>query len=493
MFFGASPSITRNYSAEINARILATPESSRAWPIYFEALREMGKVPLDLQSSLEKPGETSDPSKRVDTWPQHPGDERWPIAAAWVNDRHAAVEKIRRASAMEHLGFPLYDQLPDEYRKYSEDATTLATPSPPRAENPILVSILLPYLGNFRQMARVLTVDARIAAEQHDADRFVADIRAMCGIAHQCDEVNTLINKLVQVAILALAINTAQEPLASDFLDETHLRDLAHIFATFDDGVLQAPLSLEREFLYDTVQRTYSDNGSGDGHMTREGLKLLENYAGENPATREPETAMLITVGGPLSVAGMASRKELLAEADRLYAMAEEEGRVPLYKRDYSRVEAELMRMESSVLSKTRFRVLTELMPAISKVNQSIEQARQTRDGMLAALAVESYRRTRGVYPPTLDALVPALLPAVPQDRFDGTPLKYRLTSEGPSARPLIYSIGVDRTDDGGRGPKDPRIAPNLYLVKTPAGIKSLLADPRTHDQYSGDWILYPK
>ena len=62
-------------------------------------------------------------------------------------------------------------------------------------------------------------------------------------------------------------------------------------------------------------------------------------------------------------------------------------------------------------------------------------------------LAVRAYEQQHGAPPPSLDALVPAYLPAVPQDPFAPKPLVYRRTPTGA----LVYSRGPDGKDDGGR------------------------------------------
>ncbi len=65
----------------------------------------------------------------------------------------------------------------------------------------------------------------------------------------------------------------------------------------------------------------------------------------------------------------------------------------------------------------------------------------------IAALAIERFRRAHDGQPPSsLDALVPEYLSAVPQDPFDGKPLKYRLASDSY----IVYSVERDRMDDGG-------------------------------------------
>jgi hypothetical protein len=63
-----------------------------------------------------------------------------------------------------------------------------------------------------------------------------------------------------------------------------------------------------------------------------------------------------------------------------------------------------------------------------------------------AALAVLLYRRATGQTPRQLAGLVPAYLPAVPLDPFNGEPLRYRIEE----ARCAIYSVAPDRIDNDG-------------------------------------------
>jgi hypothetical protein len=68
----------------------------------------------------------------------------------------------------------------------------------------------------------------------------------------------------------------------------------------------------------------------------------------------------------------------------------------------------------------------------------------------VTAIALKRYHLQHGVYPATLNDLVPAFLPAVPMDFMDGKPLRYKLRSDGDF---LLYSVGLDGVDNGG----DPR------------------------------------
>jgi hypothetical protein len=65
-----------------------------------------------------------------------------------------------------------------------------------------------------------------------------------------------------------------------------------------------------------------------------------------------------------------------------------------------------------------------------------------------SALAIERWRLAHeGRLPDSLSQLVPDFLPAVPADSFDEQPLRYRKLAHGY----VVYSIGPDFTDDGGK------------------------------------------
>jgi hypothetical protein len=68
------------------------------------------------------------------------------------------------------------------------------------------------------------------------------------------------------------------------------------------------------------------------------------------------------------------------------------------------------------------------------------------QDCLAAALAAERYRLASGEWPDSLEALVPLYMTGVPNDPFDGEPIRYLRTDAGIT----IYSIGRDGVDDGG-------------------------------------------
>lgn len=63
------------------------------------------------------------------------------------------------------------------------------------------------------------------------------------------------------------------------------------------------------------------------------------------------------------------------------------------------------------------------------------------------ACALERFRIANARYPERLEELVPQFIGKLPHDPCDGQPFRYRITPEGY----LLYSIGMDRKDDGGK------------------------------------------
>jgi hypothetical protein len=104
------------------------------------------------------------------------------------------------------------------------------------------------------------------------------------------------------------------------------------------------------------------------------------------------------------------------------------------------------------------------------------------RDVTLALLAVEAYHRTHGHYPQTLDQTVPQFLPKIPRDAFGGGPIGYHLAN----GKPVLYSLGVDRDDDGGR--------PYVTEANTIEQTQAMRWRPRgsSSDIVDADWILFP-
>ncbi len=469
-YYWGSTRLTWNYLKEFNAPILATPEHDRAWPIYRQAFLTTTPWPNDAEIRCESPSS--------------PG---WSTLVQYIAANQAALRLYREAAAKPVLGMVISTTPDLEVQRHNQEFPDRFEPPPPdTSDNPPVIGMLFPNLQVMRFGSRMLRVDALEAAQRGDGPRVLADITAMLAMADHCAGQPTLISDLVSIAIVAHAAETvgfitSWRPAA---LDDAAWVGVSHRLAALRGGTIRLRLDGERAFFHDTVQRYYTDDGRGDGHLCPGKSRVLA-WTGDYDGA---EAAASSVVAGPIFSAVVAGRREIVRKYDELMGLVEQEAAVPLWLRDVSRADAELERMKSSPVQQARYLWIAILFPSLSRANYMFEIATQQRDATLVAIALELYHRKNGGYPPTLDALVPQYLPAVPPDRFDGKPIKYKLLD----GKPLLYSVGVNRTDDGGiLAPAKSRTQANQTAKNwiPPSGLPT---NPLEIDKIRGDWILWP-
>jgi hypothetical protein len=196
-----------------------------------------------------------------------------------------------------------------------------------------------------------------------------------------------------------------------------------------------------------------------------------------------------VVIGGwalvPASSIVMPSRRSTQELVRHWLARSEAEGRVPLWDRGPSEVEREIKQCSSSPLGRLYYAPTSSLLSPYSQAFLQCDYFMQRRDATLVAIALELYHRRTGQWPAALDELMPRYLPQVPSDRYDGKPIKYRLVD----GQPLLYSVGADRVDDGGRLPE----ARNAGERPTSRNHRAQeWQPPGTADVARGDWLLWP-
>ena len=140
------------------------------------------------------------------------------------------------------------------------------------------------------------------------------------------------------------------------------------------------------------------------------------------------------------SVSGMLTRDALTAlELENAYLAAAHQ---PLETRvEAADAVAQRVAHVSNRCILTRL-LLPALDAAIRKDANYLVQLQVAR----AALAIERFRLAHSQLPTTLDELIPAYLPVVPEDPFASQPLHYIARKQGFT----IYSVGTDREDNSG-------------------------------------------
>jgi hypothetical protein len=110
--------------------------------------------------------------------------------------------------------------------------------------------------------------------------------------------------------------------------------------------------------------------------------------------------------------------------------------------------QAEIWRTRVLFENTNGFLISPCILPAIAAAQKKSAGGVALLRVAQTVLAVERYRLANtNSLPSSLTELVPQFIPVVPADPFDGKPLRFKLI---PKRGYMVYSIGIDRVDDGG-------------------------------------------
>jgi hypothetical protein len=294
------------------------------------------------------------------------------------------------------------------------------------------ISTLLPHAQRNRSIANLLSYDALCRTHEGDVDGALASCQACVNAGRSLGDEPFLVCQLVRMSCRGTALERAERALAHGEPSEEALARLQHALENEE----REPLFLrgcrgERADL----DRFLAALESGDVPLWR---YLQSYYYWE--ADNKPSW-----VDRALAYAGISTRAQragLLRICDEMVEM----GKLPPEKQEDA--IADLTARAAGLPTMTRRLVMGSRGELMATRQARIWRLRTANIRCaIAMLAVERYRRRCGRWPQALEALVPAQLQVVPLDPYDGKPLRYRELADGV----LIYAIGPDLKDDGGR------------------------------------------
>lgn len=477
----ARPTIAHDYLAEMNREAKDIPSQRRAWPLYRRALEKLEPFPDDDRELNEQ--------AYLHDWPQ---------IAAYLQRNRPAFELARLAADKPRMGLWFGD--PEDERWLRQIYGNHA-PADPR-QSPLL-TLPTPQLDELARLRRLLLADCRRAVTAGEADVFLSNLQTLLGMAgHLRDGTPTVMTELRAFACFGTSLQLTGMLLDEHpaLLGDEQLVDLAHRIATFSGGgTLRARLDGEHMLFEDLLQRIYTDNGAEDGRLTQEGHRIWRRIQEDEPPwdgspLSDWDRAELSFSGTLLSLA-TASRQDVSYMADRLVLRFQAERAGPLWQWQPSTAEEYVQQLLDSPIQRQRYWPVLYSFPGLRHVALRGEILTQQRDAILVAIGLHLYHRRHGQWPRHLDELTPFPLPSVPLDRFSGKLLCYRLV-EG---KPLVYSTGVDRDDDGGRAHRmgnelAERWEPWTKVVQPPRLVNDGFGKViKLGKKFDWDWLLWPQ
>ena len=295
-----------------------------------------------------------------------------------------------------------------------------------------LSSDFFDHFGPLRSAARLLSLEALIAAHDRDEVKFVNSVKAILKLGETLDDEPTCISYLVHVAIDQMACGTIH--VGSGYIDFTaqNAKTLVDELGSRNyQRQLTRALAGERgigwDYFLDFSKLTPDDVPSGPSFSAYPfKYQDLSNYL-------EFMSALVDASSQPFPAA-----LDAASEVSNQY----DNSRTGWQR--YTHIISDLM------------------LPATDSMFSASARIQAINRTTTTAIAAEIYRDEHGMWPSDLTSLVPKYLAKVPNDPFSGLPLRYRRTEAGFQ----IYSFGKDRTDDGGQMRHDggPTYEPDIVL-----------------------------
>jgi len=437
-FLTGKPVVTTNYIAELNNMVRpVADESLNAAPLYNKASKMFEDLPDDIAKLLgKKYYEVTSEEKQV--------------LEKWLTENEEHFQLVIAGS-----------QKPYYWQHY---------------EGEEMMSVLLPHLAGFRRIAFSLRWRVRLLAEKGRYEDAFSDIKACYRLGrHVKGNKVVLIEQLVGVAIEAVAVGSIRDILSEHQFDAATLtvlqKDIEQIIAGEDFGMSFAG---EKLFIYDEIQRCFTEDRFGGGHLYLSRISQI-SFTGD-PHTQTLEELIVGSIFNPeawpvaVKVLFFHPNKQQTREAtDRFYAYCD-----TVAQKTPAQIRAQGIDVEKEYMKIIRDNVLLMILtPALEKVSEIGHRHRTNVEATVTILALQCYKADKGSYPDDLQQLITAgYLRQLPVDVYSEKPLVYRKSDDSF----ILYSIGENFEDDGGKPRTDSKGRPRLW----------------GHDEEDSDAVFWP-
>jgi hypothetical protein len=295
------------------------------------------------------------------------------------------------------------------------------------------ISMPLPELKWLPHAATLLAYDALVKAADGDVRGALDDVTAIYGVAgHVSDPL--LISVMVAIGIDKTATKVLEDVLSSITSAPDLGRLTLPVEATYRRSVRRAMVTEDVIF----GLTTFAALAEGDqGVIDAAATEGLDKWI---PASSIYRVFLMQD--------DLAAYRRVMQEMQQLAA------------KPYYESHQDWKAHNDSWKGRRRGIVTALLAPATEMVVLAANEADAQRLLARTALALVAFKARTGAYPDKLDALVPDLLTRVPLDPFSGRPLRMKRDGAGV----VLYSVGRDMTDDGGRPTEPGKVGGDLVF-----------------------------
>jgi len=284
---------------------------------------------------------------------------------------------------------------------------------------------MFPHYAKIRALARFLSLEAQVDAEKGDVGGAMSASLDAIQMGERLPHGGPLIGMLVGVACQAIGRKQAWRLV--DGLDAAQARAAARRLEIIRTGhVPFADTLQEEEWMGQAGFLELMRRPDWAGELANVIAPDPSGGQSANPLGREVFITRIRLMG----------KHRILADYTRTLDRIVTEGRQPFAARSPIPAASPIANPISDMIT-----------PSFGNTRLNEVKADTENALLLVTLALRAYKLEHGAYPPTLTALTPRYLQAIPIDPFTlSGPLRYKLMG----AKYMLYSVGPDGKDDGG-------------------------------------------
>ena len=402
-----TPTISVNYVDWLNELVRENREKSENAKLYYDQAAELYiKCPAAIEKKRRGCGYDVNSN-----WPSDFNDVEKKQLSKWLADNKPAFEKVREGA--EKLYFwPIYESNEPELMRGG------------------LLGNAMEPLAGYKNIARALDWQIQYKIYRADIESALNDCVVLQNFGSGMQGKGLLIEQLVGTAIEGLALQRIFMVLRNEDVPVDMLKRFSK---ELENGLSSQgaiiDLEAEKAFWYDLVQRGFTDDGKGGGRVLKGGVPFVVG-------DWKNSVWQLVSFSLP-------DRREFVAMIDNHFQWTEDLfEKTPCQLRNEEQLLKQLDEIEKESL------MLQILGPAHRHLTKIVWRIRTIRTALLTVLATLVYEKEMGEYPADLNQLVlQGYLKQLPMDPYSDKPLVYKKADN----KFLLYSVGMNFTDDGGK------------------------------------------
>ncbi len=451
------PTVAVNYVEE--AVRLARPtvdESLNAAPLYQSAIDNY-KEPPKTEREKEYPVGRPKIGERLDTkiktriekvslleairgkdWIAELNREELDLLKQWLCDNAETIEFFKQASEKPHCWWQR------------------------QAKDNVVLNVLMPESASMRNLVKMMVWQAKLKAYDGDIEGAFEDLLSCYQTGQHYKGPRSLVEQIVGIAIESIAVKNSITILSNREINGQLLKSFqGKLNEQMANSSYVINYKTERFLALDFIQRCYTDNGRGSGHMIPGRLKEFMNVIDYSPRNKDATEKAVLDYARCLAMAiTVANRREMWRVFDKFYSNAQEGAYMTPWQLREKNIDFEIVLSNWSFFKKVRYLPVGIFMPAGHRIIELSCRSKAHSKAVLTIIAVLRYKQELGGYPENPDKLIEAgYLRELPMDPYSDRPLIYRKTDEGFT----LYSVGPNFEDDGGQSARGKKGKPRVW------------------------------